>query len=182
VYDASVTNYAFIDGQNLHKGIQELGWSLDYRRFRIYLKEKYDVGKTFIVMGYVATNAELYTALQNYGYTLIFKPILTYKDGKVKGNCDADLVLNVMTRIGEFEQAVIVSGDGDFYCLIKYLNDRSKLRMILVPDENSYSALLKSFAAGRLAGINVQRKKLEYRKTPRKDGTVRSAFRGDTRK
>jgi uncharacterized LabA/DUF88 family protein len=175
-----VLNYAFIDGQNLHKGIQELGWNLDYRRFRTYLKDKYAVEKAFIVMGYVATNTDLYTALQSYGYTLIFKPILTYKDGRVKGNCDADLVLNVMTRIEEFAQAVIVSGDGDFFCLIKYLKDRNKLRMILVPDENNYSALLKPFAAGWLASINAKRKKLEYMKTPRKDGTIRSAFRGDT--
>ena len=87
---------------------------------------------------------------------------MKYKDGKVKGNCDADLVLNVMTRFDEFEKAVIVSGDGDFYCLVKHLKDHEKLRMILVPDEQNFSALLKPFASGFLSGINVQKRKLEY--------------------
>ena len=33
-------NYAYIDSQNLNLGIQSLGWKLDYKRFRIYLREK----------------------------------------------------------------------------------------------------------------------------------------------
>lgn len=115
-------------------------------------------------MGYIETNTTLYTALQSYGFILIFKPTLKYKDGKTKGNCDADLVLNTMIRLKEFDKAIIVSGDGDFYCLIKYLLDENKLRTILVPDEHSYSALLKPFAAGHLASISSLRKNLEYMK------------------
>ena len=38
-------NYAFIDSQNLNLGIQKLGWKLDYRKFRVYLKEKYNIQK-----------------------------------------------------------------------------------------------------------------------------------------
>jgi len=33
-------NYAFIDGQNLYLAIQKSGWKLDFKRFRVYLKEK----------------------------------------------------------------------------------------------------------------------------------------------
>ena len=159
-----MVNYAFIDGQNLHKGIKELGWDLDYRRFRRYLEEKFDVTQAFIVMGYLPTEAALYTALQSYGFILIFKPILQYKDGHVKGNCDADLVLNAMIRFTEYEKAVIVSGDGDFYCLIKYLQDQDKLRMVLVPNEHRYSILLRPFANGLLMGVNTLRQRLEYTK------------------
>jgi len=36
-----LNNYAFIDSQNLNLGIQKLGWKLDYRKFRVYLAEKY---------------------------------------------------------------------------------------------------------------------------------------------
>jgi len=32
-------NYAFIDGQNLNLGIRELGWKLDFKKLRIYLRE-----------------------------------------------------------------------------------------------------------------------------------------------
>ncbi len=36
-------NFAFIDSQNLNLSIRALGWRLDFRRFRVYLKEKYEV-------------------------------------------------------------------------------------------------------------------------------------------
>jgi len=38
-------NYAFIDSQNLNLGIQKLGWKLDYKKFRVYLKEKLEYKK-----------------------------------------------------------------------------------------------------------------------------------------
>ncbi len=41
-------NYAFIDAQNLHRGIKSLGWELDWVRFRVYLKEKYGVDTAYI--------------------------------------------------------------------------------------------------------------------------------------
>ena len=36
----SKNNSAFIDGQNLYLAINELGWKLDYKRFRVYLRQK----------------------------------------------------------------------------------------------------------------------------------------------
>lgn len=41
-------NFAFIDSQNLYLSIHELGWDLDYGRFRIYLAEKYGVSQAFL--------------------------------------------------------------------------------------------------------------------------------------
>ncbi len=55
---------------------QEQGWKLNFKRFRKYLADKYRVTKAFIFIGYIATNESLYTALQKYGYILIFKPTL----------------------------------------------------------------------------------------------------------
>ncbi|MDP2790072.1 MAG: NYN domain-containing protein [bacterium] len=89
-------NFAFIDSQNVNLGIRELGWRLDFKRFRVYLKEKYDVERAYIFIGYMPENQKLYTRLQEFGYILIHKPILRYKDGTVKGNCDAELVLQAM--------------------------------------------------------------------------------------
>lgn len=38
-------NFAFIDSQNLNLGVQELGWKIDYKKFNVYLREKYNVEK-----------------------------------------------------------------------------------------------------------------------------------------
>jgi uncharacterized LabA/DUF88 family protein len=139
-------NFAFIDSQNLNLGIKELGWKLDFTKFRRYLEEKYSVTKAYIFIGYVPGNEPLYTNLQSMGYICIFKPTLELKDGRVKGNVDAELVLHTMIQISNFDKAIIVSGDGDFYCLVEYLMEKEKLEMLLVPDETKYSALLKKLS------------------------------------
>ena len=136
-------NYAFVDSQNLNLSIRALGWKIDFGRFRVYLKEKYQIKKAFLFIGYIEGNNNLYQFLQESGYILIFKPTLRYKSGKTKGNVDAELVLHAMIEYPNYDKAVIVTGDGDFYCLVKYLAKQNKLRQVLIPDEHNYSVLLK---------------------------------------
>jgi uncharacterized LabA/DUF88 family protein len=154
-------NYAFIDGQNLNLGIRTLGWKLDFKKFRIYLKEKYNVTRAYYFIGFLEGNNDLYSSLQKDNYILIFKPTFKNKDGKIKGNCDAELVLQAMIDYNSFDKAVIVTGDGDFYCLVKYLRERDKLRNVLTPNEK-YSSLLKKSAGSHLALMNDLKNKLEF--------------------
>lgn len=159
-------NYAFIDGQNLNLAIRDLGWKIDYKRFRVYLKDKYSINQAFYFVGFVTQNRPLYTFLQECGYTLIFKPTLEYRKGKklvTKGNVDAELVLHAMIEFGSYDQAIIVSGDGDFHCLIEYLLSKHKLAWVMVPNYLKYSALLRSFIP-KLAFLNHLQEKLEYKK------------------
>lgn len=168
-------NYAFVDSQNLNLSIRELGWRLDFGRFRVYLKEKYGVTKAFLFIGFVSGNNDLYIALQEAGFVCIFKPTLTYKDGTTKGNCDAELVLEAMIQYPNYDQAVIVTGDGDFYCLVKYLLGKGKLKNVLIPNRFKFSALLKwKMFRPYLRYLNDLRHKLAYKKKgPREDGTSR---------
>ena len=136
-------NYAFIDSQNVNLGIRDLGWKLSWNKFRIYLKEKYAVETAYIFIGYMEENQDLYLSLQKGGYVLIFKEILHNKEGFVKGNCDAELVLQAMIEFPQYEKAVVVTGDGDFHCLVKYLVEQGKLNAILIPNRKKFSALLK---------------------------------------
>src|SRR3989338_9619013 len=121
-------NFAFIDSQNLNLNIRNQGWILDFARFRVYLKEKYFVTTAFLFIGYVEQNKKMYDFLERAGYICVFKPTLEYKDGSTKGNCDAELVLQTMIEFKNYDKAVIVSGDGDFHCLVKYLLDQKKLK------------------------------------------------------
>lgn len=36
----NANNFAYIDGANLYEAIKELGWPIDYKRFRIWLSER----------------------------------------------------------------------------------------------------------------------------------------------
>lgn len=158
-------NYAFIDSQNLNLSIQNLGWKLDSHKFRVYLKEKYNVTKAYLFIGYIEGNEDLYKALQEAGFICIFKPTLKYKDGKIKtkGNCDAELVLESMIQYKDYDKAIIVTGDGDFYCLVKYLIQEKKLHKLLVPNQKKYSALLKRLPSEYLAFVSDLKKKLHYK-------------------
>lgn len=156
-------NFAFIDSQNLNLSIIEQGWNLDYSRFRIYLNDKFNVSKAFLFIGYTPTSMSLYTSLQKYGYILIFKPALILPDGKIKGNIDAELVLHSMIEYENYDKAIIVTGDGDFYCLVEYLKMKNKLCKLIIPNKHKYSSLFRKFASD-LFFMNNLRGKLEYRK------------------
>lgn len=156
--------YAFIDGQNLYKSIEEQNWKLDHKKFYTYLRDRLKIQKAFYFIGYMKENAWLYRNLEKAGYTLIYKKILHYDPNdsdKTKGNVDAELILNTMIHYHSFDQAVIVAGDGDYYCLIEYLNKTNKLKGIVIPNKQKYSALLKEFGNKRLF-VSEERKKLEY--------------------
>lgn len=157
-------NYAFIDGQNLYLGIQELGWKLNYKRFRVYLKEKYGVEKVYMFMGFLPANQELYNFLQTVGFILVFKPILQDNQHPVKGNCDAELVLQAMIDLKDYKKALIVTGDGDFYCLVKHLDSNGKLLKVLAPSSKSCSSLLRRVAGKKISFVSDLREKLEYKK------------------
>lgn len=158
-------NYAFIDSQNVNLSIRDLGWRMDWARFRVYLREKYGVEKAFIFIGYIAGNEALYKKLQNDGFLCVFKPTLGYKDGTTKGNVDAELVLHTMIEYPNFTKAVIISGDGDFYCLAEFLIGKEKLEALLIPNSRKFSALLKfKICRPYLRFLNEQKEKLSYNK------------------
>lgn len=169
-------NFAFIDSNNLILGLLidifknnkkvYSGWKLDYKRFRIYLKDKYKIGKAFLFIGYKPGNQVMYAKLQEFGYICIFKPTLELHDGKTKGNVDAELVLHSMIEINNYDKALIISGDGDFYCLAQYLIGKDKLLKVLAPNEFRYSSLLDRLSTPEnniLSFVNKLRQKLEYR-------------------
>lgn len=157
-------NYAFIDSQNVNLGVQDLGWKLDWLKFRIYLKEKYAVEKAYMFMGYLKENQKFYNSLINYGYTMIFKEIIKNKHGKIKGNCDAELVLQAMIDYNNYEKCIIATGDGDFACLVKYLKKQGKLEKLIVPNINKYSVLLKKASGKELYYLNELQQILSWEK------------------
>ncbi|MFA6171626.1 MAG: NYN domain-containing protein [Patescibacteria group bacterium] len=155
-------NYAFIDSQNLNLGIRDLGWRLDYKKFRIYLKEKYGVDKAYLFIGFLIENQNLYRSLQEYGYILIFKTVMKDCDGKAKGNVDANLVLQAMIDFNKYKKAVLVTSDGDFYCLADYLYKNNKLEIVISPNQGKCSVLLRKSAKEKIVFMNNLESKFSY--------------------
>lgn len=152
--------YAFIDSQNLNLGVRSQGWKLDFERFRVYLHDKYKVNKAFLFIGFIPTNKKLYEFLTKAGYVLIYKPVVESKRHvKTKGNVDAELVLHTMIEFPRFNKAIVVSGDGDFHCLVEYLDKKKKLAKIIVPNKK-YSSLLRRFSH-YIVNIDLLKEKLK---------------------
>jgi uncharacterized LabA/DUF88 family protein len=178
--------YAFVDSQNLNLGTQRMGWKLDWRKFRQYLRDKHGVTQAYMFIGYMSENEQLYEYMHELGYLVVLKPTVDVshhessekgsdpdkatptdkapdKDKEksiVKGNIDADLVLYAMKELPNYEQAIIVSGDGDFFSLAEYLKQQGKLAHILTPNWQ-YSSLLKPFD-DQIIRLDQMRRQLAY--------------------
>lgn len=103
---------AYIDASNLKFGVNQSSWKLDYKAFRSWLRDKFGVSKAILFMGLVSENFELYNYLQSIGYDICFRPTITNKDGKTKGNVDGELILAIAKDFYEqrLESALLVSG------------------------------------------------------------------------
>ncbi len=176
--------YAFIDSQNLNVSVQKFGWKMDWAKFRKHLAEKYNVTKAYMFIGYVPEFEDMYKQLHETGYLIVLKPTFdltrpqpeeteTKSDDEdkkpVKGNIDADLVLWAMKELPEYDKAIVVSGDGDFYSLIEYLHEQNKLLHLMTPT-GRYSSLFNRFD-DYIVQIDKSRRELAYRDRKRRRST-----------
>lgn len=167
-------NYAYIDGNNLYHGVNNSGWKIDFFRFRKWLNSKYGINIAYYFIGLIPREKDLYELLQKSGFTLMFKEVVYDGNGKPKGNCDADLVLRAArdTYENQFNQAVIVSSDGDYAGLIKFLQEKNKLKVILSPSIQKRCSILLKRTNAPITYLNDIKHKicLNYKeKTPIKD-------------
>lgn len=104
----------------------------------------------------------MYDFLQESGYILIFKPVHIIKNKATKGNVDAELVLQTMIEYKNYDSAVIVSGDGDFACLVDYLYMHEKLLRLIVPNSKQFSLFLKHVAKEKIDALSDQEAQLKF--------------------
>jgi len=181
-------NVAYIDGANLHNGIKSLSWEFNYAHFRVWLREKYGVEQAYLFLGMVSKYKELYRELQEQGYTLIFKEVIYDNKGKAKGNCDADIVVLAMQDAYEnrFNNAILVSSDGDYAPLVKFLMSRQKITAIVSPYETKKCSVLLKRTDVKIAYIADKKTILESilptekKKPPMRTESHKGLFRKDS--
>jgi len=135
----------YIDGNNLYRSAKELGFEIDYKKFRGWLRQKYNPEFVYLFIGLVPQRAKFYEHLQKCGYILVFKQTISVGE-KIKGNCDAELVLKAVSDFytKSFNSCILITGDGDFGCLVEFLQEHTSMHCILSPDENKCSFLLRN--------------------------------------
>lgn len=157
--------FAYVDGANLHRGIKSLGWKLDYRKFRSWIRQKFNVSEADLFIGLMSKHADLYTTLQSAGYTLVFKEVVYDGDGKAKGNCDADLVLHAVRDHYECtpSSVVLVSSDGDYAPLIRFWQEKGTSCTIVSPGPRNKCSILLKRTGAPIVYLEDVKHKLERR-------------------
>jgi len=152
-YNARVKNYAFIDSQNLHKSMEAMGYKIDYRRFRLWLKNRHDVERAFMYFGYMEGREALYGYLRQCGFELIFRDV-EYHLGRTKGNVDICLTISVLEMLEDFDRGYLVTSDGDFFDLTEKLKRKERFGGVISPQTSKRcSTLLRKSCAGNISFI-----------------------------
>ncbi|MHB1316882.1 MAG: NYN domain-containing protein [Minisyncoccota bacterium] len=99
----------------------------------------------YIFIGLVPERVAFYEHLQSCGYILVFKQTVSVGE-KIKGNCDAELVLKTASDFytNSFTSCMLITGDGDFGCLVEFLRDKKVIHGVLAPDEKKCSILIRN--------------------------------------
>jgi uncharacterized LabA/DUF88 family protein len=87
-------------------------------------------------------------------------------NGKPKGNCDADLVLQAARDSYEnsCDKAIIVSSDGDYASLVEFLKDKNRLLTILSPSVEKKCSILLKRTGAKIVYLNDKKSILKIQK------------------
>jgi len=121
---------------------------------------------TILLIGRHLKRVRFYKKLKEFGYKLFLKPVKLYEqeDGttKRKANCDVDMAFHLMKEKDNFDRAVILSGDGDFLPVLKYLKQSGK-EVIVFGRGNRTAREIKQFAGGNFKDFEYLRELLKMR-------------------
>lgn len=105
-----------------------------------------------------------YSKIEKFGYTLILKPVKTFFDAGGlpirKANCDVDMAFYLMRDMDTFERALILSGDGDFLPVLKYLRVQGKEVMVLARSKRT-AREMKQFAGNKFLDFEYLRERIK---------------------
>lgn len=115
---------------------------------------------------------KFYKKLQDFGYLLILKPVKEYRnpDGtkRRKANSDLDMTLFMIKEMNKYNEALVLTGDGDFLPVLKYLKHNKKKITILARGPRT-AREVKQFAGANFRDFGTLRTLLEQRfKTSKK--------------
>lgn len=106
-----------------------------------------------ILLGRHLQTVKFFSKLEKFGYHLYLKPVKAYWDEregfkKRKANCDVDMAFRLMLEKDNFDRIIVLSGDGDFLSVLKYLKEVGKEVLIFARGERT-AREIKQFAGNK---------------------------------
>lgn len=120
----------------------------------------------FILVGRHLQRVRFYCKLEKFGYTLFLKPVKRYEQEDEtfvrKANCDVEMTLRMILEENNFDRAVVLSGDGDFLPVLRYL--RKKIKEVIVLSRGPRTAKeIRKFAGSNFRDFEYLRELLKMR-------------------
>jgi len=106
----------FVDGSNLFYAALQLGIEIDYAKLLCSLAGDARLLRAFFYTGVDRANEKQQGFLlwmRRNGYRVVTKDLVQHPDGSKKANLDVEIAVDMMTLVGHYDTAVLVSGDGD---------------------------------------------------------------------
>ncbi len=106
----------FIDGSHLFYAALHLGIEINYKKMLRCLTAGSRLLRPFFYTGVDSNNDKQKSFLlwmRRNGYRVIAKELLDCADGSKKADLDVEITVDMMTLVGCYDTAVLVSGDGD---------------------------------------------------------------------
>lgn len=117
-----------------------------------------------LLIGRHLQRVRFYQKLNSFGYKLHLKPVKLYDqdDGttKRKANCDVDMAFHLMKERDNFDRAVVLSGDGDFLPVLKYLKANGK-DIVILGRSGRTAKEIKQFAGSGFKDFQYLRERLK---------------------
>jgi uncharacterized LabA/DUF88 family protein len=166
--------YVFIDASNLWEAQKAKGKFFDYEKLRKFIKEKF-YGSAIKIFYYTAYPAEgtrdysldgrhkFYTFLKKgLGFIVRKKELkrisIIAENGEgfeEKGNMDVEITIDALHNIGEYDIAILFSGDSDFLALVAYLRRAGK-KVYAFSSKNNISEELRTGGDGYFDVLEIK--------------------------
>ena len=116
---------------------------------------------------------KFYLKLNSFGYELHLKPVKLFYESydnevvtKRKANCDVDMAFYLMKEKDNFDSAIVLSGDGDFLPVLKYLKNEGKEIIILSRGPRTAKEI-RQFAGGNFRDFVKLEKSIKFAENKR---------------
>ncbi|OIO16165.1 MAG: hypothetical protein COX44_03270 [Candidatus Portnoybacteria bacterium CG23_combo_of_CG06-09_8_20_14_all_37_13] len=128
----------FIDAANIFYSQQTLKWKIDYQKLKKYLEKECDLVCLYFYTGKIGENHKqnkFIKKMQKYGYIVRSKEVKIIKVApnviERKGDLDAELIIDALKNINNFDTCILMSGDSDFASLIDELKQNKKWVIVI---------------------------------------------------
>jgi uncharacterized LabA/DUF88 family protein len=179
-------SYIFIDASNIHYYLKDAGWKIDWIKFQNHYNSAFQDPYFYYYEGIRSKGVyfdlhpdhglqdfntarkrkqNYFKFLRQHDYRVRHKPVTRVYDNtsgqfKHKCNFDVELTIDAIDNINNYDVFSLVSGDGDFEKLVRYLKGKNKKTIVIAPKDR-FSGNLKK-AANVTINLNNIKDSIKY--------------------